>query len=86
MREQIIAHQKCDFGDVHSIAVARLRVFTQPRPEATSVRGRRRKCWPNVREGFVSAEAAQRDYGVMLTADGNAVDEAATEKRRVAKL
>jgi len=33
------------------------------------------------REGFVSAEAAQRDYGVVLTADGDAVDEATTEKR-----
>jgi N-methylhydantoinase B len=37
----------------------------------------------DVREGFVTVEAAERDYGVVLTADGDAVDEAATaEKRR----
>jgi N-methylhydantoinase B len=36
----------------------------------------------DVREGFVSAEAAARDYGVVLTADGSAVDEAATASRR----
>jgi hypothetical protein len=35
-----------------------------------------------VREGFVTVEAAARDYGVVLTADGGAVDEAATKKRR----
>jgi hypothetical protein len=39
----------------------------------------------DVREGFVSADAAARDYGVVLTADGGAVDEAATTKRRAAK-
>jgi N-methylhydantoinase B len=36
----------------------------------------------DVREDFVSADAAARDYGVVLTADGGAVDEAATESRR----
>jgi N-methylhydantoinase B len=36
----------------------------------------------DMREGFVSPEAAERDYGVVLTADGEAVDEKATEKRR----
>jgi len=36
----------------------------------------------DVREGYVSAEAAARDYGVVLTADGSGVDEAATAKRR----
>jgi N-methylhydantoinase B len=36
----------------------------------------------DVREGFVTVEAAARDYGVVLTADGGAVDEAATKKRR----
>ncbi len=36
----------------------------------------------DVREGLVSAEAAERDYGVVLTADKQAVNEAATEKRR----
>jgi N-methylhydantoinase B len=36
----------------------------------------------DVREGFVTAEAAERDYGVVLTDDGKAVDEEATEKRR----
>jgi N-methylhydantoinase B len=37
----------------------------------------------DVREGFVSAEAAAHDYGVVLTADGQAVDEKATKARRV---
>lgn len=32
----------------------------------------------DVREGYVSAVAAHRDYGVVLTADGDAVDDAAT--------
>ena len=36
----------------------------------------------DVREGFVSPEAAARDYGVVLTVGGGAVDEAATMKRR----
>ena len=36
----------------------------------------------DVREGFVSAEAAARDYGVVLTGDGSAVDEAATAQKR----
>jgi N-methylhydantoinase B len=37
----------------------------------------------DVREGFVSSTAAAREYGVVLTADGSAVDEAATTKTRV---
>ena len=37
----------------------------------------------DVREGFVTPEAAARDYGVVLTADGSAVDEKATASRRV---
>jgi len=37
-----------------------------------------------VREGFVTAEAAARDYGVVLTGDGQAVDEAATSAKRQA--
>jgi len=36
----------------------------------------------DVREGYLSPEAAQRDYGVVLTADNSAVDEAATVQRR----
>ena len=36
----------------------------------------------DVRGGFVSRASAERDYGVLLTADGRAVDEAATAKRR----
>jgi N-methylhydantoinase B len=36
----------------------------------------------DVREGFVSREAAERDYGVVLTADGAAVDVAASDDRR----
>jgi N-methylhydantoinase B len=36
----------------------------------------------DVREGYVSVEAAERSYGVVLTADGSAVDETATEERR----
>jgi N-methylhydantoinase B len=32
--------------------------------------------------GFVSRGAAERDYGVVLSADGRAVDEAATQARR----
>lgn len=37
----------------------------------------------DVRDGVVSVEAAARDYGVVLTADGK-VDEAATKRRRAA--
>ena len=37
----------------------------------------------DVREGYVSPEAAERDYGVVLSADGRAVDEAATARKRV---
>ncbi len=36
----------------------------------------------DVREGLVSREAAERDYGVVVTADGQHVDEAATRARR----
>lgn len=36
----------------------------------------------DLREGFVSPEAAAREYGVVLSADGRGVDEAATAKRR----
>jgi N-methylhydantoinase B len=36
----------------------------------------------DMREGYVSAEVAESDYGVVLTADGSAVDAAATEKKR----
>ncbi len=36
----------------------------------------------DLREGFVSPEAAEREYGVVLCADGSAVDEAATARRR----
>ena len=40
----------------------------------------------DVREGYVSREAAERDYGVVLTQDGRRwrIDEAATAKRREA--
>ena len=37
----------------------------------------------DVREGHLSAEAAERDYGVVLTEDGEAVDAEATDSRRV---
>jgi N-methylhydantoinase B len=37
----------------------------------------------DLREGFVSSEAAERDYGVVLTADRSSVDAAATLRRRV---
>jgi N-methylhydantoinase B len=37
----------------------------------------------DVQEGYLTAEAAARDYGVVLTADGQAVDETATAKKRV---
>jgi N-methylhydantoinase B len=37
----------------------------------------------DVRDGFVSVEAARRDYGVMIA--GNAVDEAATRAHRTAR-
>src|ERR1700691_498511 len=37
----------------------------------------------DVREGYVSADVAESDYGVVLTADGSAVDTAATEQKRV---
>src|SRR3984893_2592786 len=36
----------------------------------------------DVREGYVSAEAAERDYRVVLTADKNEVDIAATKAKR----
>ncbi len=36
----------------------------------------------DVREGVVSPEAAERDYAVVLTADGSTVDEAATAQKR----
>jgi N-methylhydantoinase B len=36
----------------------------------------------DVRGGFVSRESAERDYGVILSADGRCVDQAATGKRR----
>jgi N-methylhydantoinase B len=36
----------------------------------------------DVREGYVSAEAADRDYRVVLTADESAVDATATARRR----
>ncbi len=36
----------------------------------------------DVRAGYVSRESAERDYGVVLSADGSAVDEAATARRR----
>jgi N-methylhydantoinase B len=36
----------------------------------------------DVRGGFVGVEAARHDYGVVLTPDGRAVDEAATRLRR----
>jgi N-methylhydantoinase B/oxoprolinase/acetone carboxylase alpha subunit len=35
-----------------------------------------------MREGYVSPEAAERDYGVVLTADRSAVDAAATARKR----
>jgi N-methylhydantoinase B len=36
----------------------------------------------DVRDGVVSREAAARDYGVVLTVDGRAVDNAATTAER----
>ena len=36
----------------------------------------------DVREGYVSLEAAERDYGVIIDADTGLADQAATEKRR----
>jgi N-methylhydantoinase B len=36
----------------------------------------------DLREGFVSPEAAERDYGVVLTADRNKIDAAATTRTR----
>jgi N-methylhydantoinase B len=36
----------------------------------------------DVREGNVSPQAAERDYGVVLTADHHAVDAAATARKR----
>jgi N-methylhydantoinase B len=38
----------------------------------------------DVAQGFVSMEAAERDYGVVIDKAGRAVDEAATAKRRAA--
>jgi N-methylhydantoinase B len=39
----------------------------------------------DVRGGFVSREAAARDYGVVIAADGRSVDEAATRSRRAVR-
>jgi N-methylhydantoinase B len=39
----------------------------------------------DVREGYISQQAAERDYGVVLTRDGAAVDEAATARKRKEK-
>jgi N-methylhydantoinase B len=39
----------------------------------------------DVREGYVSAEAAEQQYGVVLTAGGGEVDEAATRALRAAR-
>ena len=39
----------------------------------------------DLREGYISRQAAERDYGVVLTADGNGVDEAATRTKREEK-
>jgi N-methylhydantoinase B len=36
----------------------------------------------DVRGGFVSRESAERDYGVVLAADGRSLDAAATQRRR----
>ena len=36
----------------------------------------------DVKGGFVSRDSAERDYGVMLSADGRSVEEAATARRR----
>jgi N-methylhydantoinase B len=36
----------------------------------------------DVQEGYVSVEAAERDYGVVLDPNGQSVDEAATSRRR----
>jgi N-methylhydantoinase B len=36
----------------------------------------------DVRGGFVSRASAERDYGVLLAADGRTVDEEATARRR----
>jgi N-methylhydantoinase B len=36
----------------------------------------------DVREGAVSREAAERDYGVVLDANARSVDETATARRR----
>jgi len=38
----------------------------------------------DVLDGFVSRQAAETHYGVVLTADGESVDEAATRARRAA--
>ena len=38
---------------------------------------------PTIRRSFVSRESAERDYGVVLTADARAVDLEATQARRV---
>ena len=39
----------------------------------------------DVREGYVSAAAAEREYGVVLTADAGGVDEVATRALRAAR-
>ena len=40
------------------------------------------RVFADVRGGFVSRASAERDYGVVLSADGRSIDTAATEKRR----
>ncbi|HET7681292.1 MAG TPA: hydantoinase B/oxoprolinase family protein [Xanthobacteraceae bacterium] len=43
-----------------------------------------RKVLSDVAQGYVSLEAAERDYGVVIDKTGRAVDEAATARRRAA--
>jgi N-methylhydantoinase B/oxoprolinase/acetone carboxylase alpha subunit len=38
----------------------------------------------NVRKGYVSVEAAKKDYGVIINADTGLADGAATQKKRLA--
>jgi N-methylhydantoinase B len=39
----------------------------------------------DVRSGFVGRDSAERDYGVVIAADGRSIDRAATERRRAAR-
>ena len=58
MRERIFAHSNAISKNVHSVAVARLRVFTQPRPIADVGFPRLLQCKLIIQRALTSCRAA----------------------------